>query len=127
MAKHNTLDLLGESVTTTDATVTTLSSFQTVPGKAYEVFARVVGLNTDYTQGAGYERSASFRTVAAGTLSQVGSTAATVTNEDNAAWDCEIVGSGTTIIVRVTGANGATINWRADVNILVVGTGPENS
>jgi len=127
MAKHNTLALLGETVQTTDATVTTVSTFSTKPSTVYFIRAYVVGMNTlALTEGAGYVRYAAFRTNAAGTLAQVGATSAAVTIEDNSGWDVTVVASGTDILVRVTGAS-ATINWRADVTINKVGVGPEFS
>jgi len=126
MAKHNTLALFGEAVQTSDATVTSLSTFTTKPSKAYLVTAKVVALNaTDLTQGAGYVRYASFRTDAAGVLTQIGATAATATIEDNAAWDATIDASGTDIRVRVTGAAATLVNWRGDININRVGTDSE--
>jgi len=129
MPAHNTLQLLGEAIQTTGATVTTLSYFVTKPGKAYKFNAGVVGLKTDFTAAAQYERVAGFRTDAAGALTQVGATATPVTIEDNGAWDCEIVAgtvvlsSGTVpaIILRITGAAVTTINWRANVKIDEVG------
>ncbi len=135
MSAHNTVGLLGEAVQTTDATVTTLSYFVTVPNTAYKFNAGVVALKTDFSAAAAYERVAGFRTNAAGTLTQVGATATPVTIEDNAAYDCEIVGgtvvlaSGTVpaIILRVTGAAATVVNWRADVEILKVGIGPDQS
>lgn len=135
MLAHNTVGLLGESLQTTDATVTTLSYFVTKPGKCYKFKAGVVGLKTDFTAAAAYERVAGFRTDAAGVLTQVGATATPVTIEDSGAWDCEIVGgtvaltNGTVpaIILRVTGAAATVVNWRADVEILKVGTDGEKS
>jgi hypothetical protein len=135
MPKHNTLSLLGEWLQTIDATVTTLSYFLTKPNTCYKFNASVVGLKTDLTAAAAYERVAAFRTNAAGTLTQVGATATPVTIEDNGAYDCEIVAGTVTvsgvavpaIILRITGAAVTIVNWRADVNVLTVGLGPEES
>lgn len=133
--RHETLEPLGEWIQTTDATVTTISYYLTGKGKTYEILARVVGLKSDFTAGAGYRRSATFRGDAAGTLTQIGTTTSVETNEDNAAWDCEIVGGtivadGATrpcIIVRVTGVAATTINWRAGVEVNKIGFGPDGS
>ena len=131
MPAHNTLALLGEALQTTDATVTTLAYFITKPGKCYLFKSTVVGLKSDFTAAAGYGRTATFRTSAAGVLTQVSTTYAPFSHEDAGAWDCEIVGgtvvlagsAGTVpaIILRITGAAATTINWRADVEINEVG------
>jgi|SRR6185436_15208812 len=126
---HNTTKLLGEALQTTDATVTTLSYFVTKPGKCYLFSADVVALKSDFTAAAGYRRAATFRTAAAGTLTQVSTTYAPFSHEDTGGYDCEIV-AGTVvlanatvpaIILRVTGAALTTVNWRADVEVNEVG------
>ncbi len=70
-----------------------------------------------------------FRTSAAGALTQVGSTAATATMEDNAAWAALFAVSATDasgaanpeIRVTATGAAATNITWRADIEINEVG------
>jgi hypothetical protein len=127
MAQHKTLALLGETVQTTDATATSLSVFTTKPNTVYFVVANVVAMNTIDPEGGAYRRYAAFRTNAAGTLTQIGTTQTAVTLEDNSGWDATIDSSGTDIRVRVTGEPAVTINWRADVNINKVGTGADFS
>lgn len=128
MPKHNTLALMSESVQTTDATVTDVSTFTTVPSKVFYVIAEIAAINAgDLTTGAAYVRSAAFRTSAAGVLTIIGAVATTVTIEDTAGWDATIDASGTDIRVRVTGAAATTVNWRAQVRILQVGIGPERT
>lgn len=135
--KHNTLQPFGESIVTTDATVTPIATWTTVPNKAYFLTADVVALNIAISaaQAAGYRVYGTFRTDAAGVLTQVGTTAAAVTQEDNAAWSATLSVSATDasgaakpeIRVNATGAAATTINWRANVEINRVGIGPENS
>lgn len=137
MARHNTLEAFGESVVTADATVTTLVFFPTRPSKAYLVTARVVAKNQleSAAQAAGYVLYGTFRTDAAGVLTQVGSTAATATMEDNAAWAALFAVSQTDaagaanpeIRLTATGAAATNISWRADVEINRVGVGPDNT
>lgn len=127
MAKHNTIALHGESIQTTDATVTDISTFQTEPSKAYLLDANVVALNTALTTAAGYKVYAVFRTSAAGVLTQVGATTVSPSIEDTGAWAATADASGTTIRVRATGAAATTINWRADVKINQVGTAAERT
>jgi hypothetical protein len=135
MPAHNTLALLGEAIQTTDATVTVLMYFRTSPGKVYLVDANIVAIKSDFTAAAGYKRAATFRTDAAGAITQAGATTAIATHEDNAAYECEIVAGTTvladgtipTIIIRVTGAAATTINWRVDAKINEVGVGGQYS
>jgi hypothetical protein len=124
MSKHNTVQALGEWITTADATVTDISTFTTAPSKMYQITARVQAINQDLTQGAAYRRTAAFITNAAGTLVQIGATTAVESLESNAAWDCTLDASGKDIRVRATGAAITNINWRADVDINEVGIGP---
>lgn len=127
MPKHQTIALHGESIQTTDATVTDLSTFQTEKSKAYLLEGNVVALNTALTTAAGYKVYAVFRTDAAGVLTQVGATTATATMEDTGAWTVTVDASGTTIRVRATGAAATTINWRADVKVNQVGLAAERT
>lgn len=128
--RHNTLDAITEGLTTADATVTTLAYFSTVPNRGYIFTAEVVALNQDLSQAAAYVRVGAFRTNAAGVLTQVGSTTAVATIEDNAAWDLALAVSQTDssgaakpeIRVNVTGAAATNVNWRADIHINRVGS-----
>lgn len=111
----------GVYTNTTDATVTTAWSMATKPLAVYKVSAKVLGVNTstDFTQVGDYWLEAAFRTNAAGTLTQVGSTRSIHTaNEDNAAWDATIDSSGTDIRVRVTGASSTNITWLSNVEVV---------
>lgn len=125
MANQNTILQTGQSVTTTDATVTTLSNYQTKPGKAYFAKVDILGLNTALTQAAGYRWTGAFFTTAAGVLAQVGASSAIGTAvESNAAWDSLLEASGTEIRTRVTGAAATTIVWRGTLDIVEVGLEP---
>ena len=111
----------GVYTNTTDATPTTSWSMVTKPLSVYKVSVKVLGVNTstDFTQAGDYWLESAFRTNAAGTLTQVGSTRSIHTaNEDNAAWDAGITTSGTSIIVQVTGAAGTNITWLTNVEVV---------
>ena len=135
--KHNTVKAYGESLITADATVTVLAAFSTEANKAYLVTARVLALNRAISadQAAGYVLYGTFRTDENGVLAQVGSTAATATMEDNAAWAALFAVSQTDaagaanpeIRVTATGAAATSIAWRADVEVNRVGLEAENS
>lgn len=98
------------TVTTTDATVTTLDSFTLATDTTVVVTYVVTAIKDDETQAATYVRTACFRNDS-GTVSQVGSTQDGGTFEDDAAWDCTIDNSTTTIRCRVTGKAATNIRW----------------
>lgn len=118
MPNHNSTQMVGVKVTTTDATKTTIATFQTVSDKTYQVIARIIGRSA--TNNASYLLAATFKNVA-GTLTQVSTTAGTVGQEDNGAWDAtlEISGADTTdILATVTGEAALTVYWTCALDIL---------
>lgn len=100
------------TVTTSDATVTTLDSFSFdhVSGKTVVVTYVVQATSTASAEVATYIRTACFRSYG-GAVTQVGSTQDGGTFEDDAAWDCTIDNSTTTIRCRVTGKAATNIRW----------------
>lgn len=103
------------SAQTTDATETTLDSFSvgSYSDDTTIVWTVVVAaIKSDGSQGAAYSRTAAFRLDASGpTLTQIGTTQAGFSLEDDADWDCDIDNSGTTVRCRVTGKAATTIRW----------------
>ena len=104
-------------VATTDATVTTLLTIATASNTTYLVRAFVAARRTGGASGtasdsAGYTFVGTFKN-ASGTLTQVGTTTAVHTAEDQAAWNATFDVSGTDIRIRVTGAANNDITWHA--------------
>lgn len=120
VAEKNT-SRFGTWVKTTDATVTVVSTVQTVSDRVYQVLLRVVACTepTVTTQQASYVRVGLFKNVA-GTLALVGSVTSVSTIETDAAWDCTLAASGTNIVANITGAAATTVVWHAQVEIMVV-------
>jgi hypothetical protein len=118
---------MGPSIQTTDATVTTLADIQTRPGKAYFVRANIIALDVPLLQAASYQLSGTFFTTAAGVLAQVSTTTSVSSNETDSNWACIMEPSGTTIRIRVTGEAATLINWRANVDTVVVGLDAYNT
>lgn len=113
---RETLRLQSGTVNTTDATVTTAATYGTSTDVVVTLMVFVKAYNTtDYTEGAGYVLSGTFRNDG-GVLSQVGSTSTNLSAEDTAGWDCVLDTSGTDVRVRVTGAVATNVTW--DVSIL---------
>lgn len=98
------------TVTTTDATETTLDSFTLATDTMVVVTYVVTAIKDDETEAATYIRTACFRNDS-GAVTQVGSTQDGGTFEDDATWDCTIDKSGTTIRCRVTGKAATNIRW----------------
>jgi hypothetical protein len=115
--------ILGTNVTgtlqTTNATQSTLASYTTSTNDTVYAFtAEVTGIVSG-GDSASYEIKGTFKRVS-GTVTQIGPTLVTVSNEENVAWGgCTFDISGTDIRVRVTGLAATTINWKAFGNIKV--------
>lgn len=104
---------------TTNGTQTTAGTYTPADGKAVEVVVRVSGRKSDGTQAGGYLLSAAFRR-AGGTTTQVGTTTALATHEDDAGWDATLDASGTDVRVRVTGAGATNVDWLCNGSVTVV-------
>lgn len=107
------------TVTTTDATVTTVESFTTASDTSYTIHATITAVKSDGSQMGSYVLYASYRNDS-GTLTQVGATTVSHTAEDDATWNGTLDVSGTTIRVRVTGVAATNIRWQSHLRISAV-------
>lgn len=103
------------SITTTDATVTTLYSFIPRDNSALRFWAEVEAFNG--VSSATYGRLAGFKSLG-GAVVQIGVTASLLVVEEDSAYDCVIDIVGNLIRVRVTGAAGRTINWKINTKAM---------
>lgn len=103
------------SITTTDATVTTLYSFVPRDNATLRFYAEVEAFNS--TSGSTYGRLAGFKTVG-GIPVQIGATATLLVVEEDVSYDAIVDISGNLIRVRVTGAVGRTINWKVNTRAI---------
>lgn len=117
----------GLTLQTVDGAVNILGTFPIVPSKAYTINVVALALRDTLTEAAGYRRTATFRSNAAGTVTQVGTTTSVATHEDDSTWDVAFAISGTNVNVVVTGNPGKIINWRADTEISIVGFDSEKT
>lgn len=108
----NSLESFKANGQTTDATQKTLGTYTPADATAINVKVQVVGRKSDGSQAAGYLLEATFRR-SGSTTTQVGSTTAVATHEDDASWDATLDASGTDVRVRVTGKASTTIDWTA--------------
>jgi hypothetical protein len=107
------------SVTTTNASVTTVLQIAIPTGSVVMVEARVVGTQTNGTAGttgAGYIIRGTYRNQG-GTVSLVGSLSPEYSAETTAAYNATIAISGTNVNVTVAGAAGTTINWQCFAHV----------
>jgi len=113
----------GVNTNTTDATVTVAATRITSSNTIYYVKAKVVAVATGTfgSDVAVYERLACIKNVA-GTVTLQGSVTAIATIESNAAWDCTIGVSGTSIVVNVTGAAATAVTWHVQLETISVKT-----
>lgn len=102
------------TVTTADATPTTLTSFDlgATPG-VYNFDIQIGGFDTTDIAGVGYFISGSVRTT--GAVAVLVGTPDKIVNEEAAtiACDANLIVSGNNAIVQVTGIAATSINWRA--------------
>lgn len=105
------------SVTTTDATVTTLASFTIANNSTQLIEARITAFRTAgggaNADSANYVRTGKGKNNA-GTVTLQG-LQTSYTQEDVAGWNATLDASGTDVRVRVTGAAATTIVWRCTV------------
>lgn len=102
------------SVSTTDATVTTIYTFVPTSGKMTRVVADVIGNAT----GANFSitRIAAFKSVG-GVVTQIGAVASIGGTTESGAPAATIDTDGTNVRVRVTGIAATNYSWNAHINI----------
>jgi len=110
------------TVSTTDATVTTIATISTSTGNVILVESTLVGARTGGAAGASGD-SATYKRLSkfvndAGVLTDDGDTDVH-TNEDQAGWDITLAVSGTDILIQVTGAINNNIDWAATYRTFV--------
>ena len=112
------------SVTTTDATATTLSTRALADDTTYLMTARVVGRDQAGTKRASYIRTALvYRQSAGGAVLGSAGVQSDFTDETTIAWNATIVVSGNNAIVQVTGEAATTIDWIASITLTAVSDG----
>lgn len=103
------------TVSTTDATVTTLATLpidtNSVVGFDAYVICRRTGGVAGNAQDGGFYRIEFVANNASGTVTIIGQNIQTP-GESQAGWDVSLTVSGTNILVRVTGATNNNITWR---------------
>lgn len=101
------------TVTTSDATVTTLASTTIPTDVVIQIEWRVVARRSTGVTGASYIIVGTFRN-AAGTVTQVtGSPTTPITHEDDAAYAITMDVNGTAARLRITGVAATTVNWKS--------------
>lgn len=103
-------------VSTTDATVTTLTSFA-MADESLVAFDVVVtaARQTNVTKGGRWKRSVVYRRTSAGAPTIVGTLESGTDQETDAGWDVTIDVSSNDVRVRVTGAAATNINWTCEL------------
>lgn len=109
-----TLFTLSATVSTTDATVTTIATVTVPPSTTMMIEARVVGRRTGGSSGtaedgAAYVIYAAYKN-AAGTATEIGETAV-FTAEDQSGWNATLTPSGANVNITVKGAADNNVDW----------------
>lgn len=110
------------TVTTTDATITDITTVSVAEGEVFLVEAQVIGRKSDGSQLALYHREGLFYRNTGGDVTQQGSITSLAEVESDASWDCTLNADTTnqTIDVRVTGVADTTINWKCVIKYMKV-------
>ena len=104
---------VANTVTTNDATVTTIATIAVPDDTVMLIMAHIVGRRTDAADRAGYARRAVVYREAAGGATLQGTVDTVFTRESEALWDADISVSGNNCIITVKGRAGRTINWKS--------------
>lgn len=113
-------------ILTTNASATTIDSFGLTASRTYGIDAWCTGRRTGGSagtadDGAFYYRAAAFKTVG-GTVTQIGATAAVVTIESQAGFDCTITNNSVAVQVKVTGTTNNNISWTCLTKVSWIGS-----
>jgi hypothetical protein len=108
------------TVQTTDATVTTVSTFTAMPDASVAMlYGRLVGRRPSSGESAGYELIATYKRHAGGAPTLVNSTV-NASHEDDVTWGgMSFAVSGNDIQLRTTGIAAATIEWMCLLEIVI--------
>lgn len=107
------------TVTTTDATVTTLDTIATSSNVSYFIKTKIIARSSDPgSQSNGYQLIGIFNN-SAGTVTQV-STTDRLEFENNSTWNAVFTISGTNVVINVTGEASKTIQWKSSTETISV-------
>lgn len=105
----DSLEAFGDTVKTTDATVTTILSWTPTDDSVEHLDVQIVGLSQNATKVGGYHLSATVKR--ADTTTSLGAVTVLHSHETNTAWDATIDVSSPQVRVRVTGEAALTVAW----------------
>ena len=105
------------TVTTSDATPTTVYAFALSDEKSYIIHAKVHAQNAAGSNRAYYEYKGLYYRDAGGGATLQGSVVTIAAIESDAAWGCALAVSSNSVNLNVTGAAGIGIEWMFDVEV----------
>ncbi len=111
-----------DEVSTTDATVTTLTTIALEDDTQYQLDARILVVEDDGTDRAVYKRSVAVYRTGAGNATLLGSANDDLTEESGgaSAWDATIDIDSTSVRIRVTGEAAHDLNWKSRYELVKV-------
>ena len=118
-------DTVHEDISTTDATTSNILSIASATDTAYLLNAYIYARQTGGVAGTtghtwAYRIEASYRNIG-GTLTEVAEVN-TVIGEDDAAFSCQVVASGTNMLFQVTGAASKNVLWHIVCDYYTIST-----
>lgn len=109
------------TVSTTDATLTTIATIAIPDDTVVEITATVVGRRTNAADRGAFIRQATVFREAAGSATLEGSVTTTRSRKSDPQYDVEINVSGNNVLIQVQGDTGHNMNWKSHHTILEVG------
>ncbi len=109
------------TVSTTDATLTTIATIAITDDTVVEIKATVVGRRTNAADRGGFIRQATVFREAAGSATLEGSVTTTRSRKSDPQYDVEINVSGNNALIQVQGDTAHNINWKSHHTIIEVG------
>jgi len=111
-----------KQISTTNATATTIHSIPVAEGQVVTIVRYLNGIQTNANNRATYGYQSCFFRVAAGNVTEQGSTTRIYEKESNAAWNILFTANIATqsVDLQVVGAAGANINWKDYINYMIL-------
>lgn len=99
------------TVTTPDASLTTVATQPITDGRTMRLEAHVSGRRAGADEGAVFVLRGAFRRTGAA-VTQIGNTQVVNSFVDDSTWNAQFLVSGTDVLVQVKGAAAASVDWR---------------
>jgi len=109
------------TVTTSDATLTTIATIPLTDNTVYFINVDIVARRTDAPDRAVYKRYRAFYREGGGGATALGAMRNRFTEESDTSWTVQMNVSGNNVLIQVQGAAAKNVNWAANYSVQEVG------